>query len=209
MCGQSPQDQRDEQDETEQHCPERKLNQEQLACRRATAENDMLHRFFGLHSLACRGLDAVRLHPELNNKDGSQPIKLNADAKCKLWTGLSQRTLANRLWLERIESNLQDWLLNFWSVDCMNKTTVQMDQAGRVVLPKPLRDRFRLRGGDTLAVEVRGDAIELRPTQASGQLKRVNVVLVFTPAGPVRNEDFVAQSRDERIEDMMSGLKKD
>jgi AbrB family looped-hinge helix DNA binding protein len=90
----------------------------------------------------------------------------------------------------------------------MKENTVQIDQAGRVVLPKPLRDRFRLRGGDTLAVEVRGDAIELRPTQPLGQLKRVNGVLVFTSSGSLTNEDFVAQSRDERIEDLISDIKR-
>jgi AbrB family looped-hinge helix DNA binding protein len=99
--------------------------------------------------------------------------------------------------------------LGYGILNSMKETTVQIDQAGRVVLPKPLRDRFRLRGGDTLAVEVRGDAIELRPTQASGQLKRVNGVLVFTSAGPVTSEDFVARSRDERIDDLMGSLKKD
>jgi len=83
----------------------------------------------------------------------------------------------------------------------MKERTVQIDRAGRVVLPKPLRDRFRLRGGDTLSIEVRGDAIELRPTQAAGQLKTVNGVLVFTGAGPLASgEDFVTQSRDERID---------
>jgi len=90
----------------------------------------------------------------------------------------------------------------------MKETTVQIDQAGRMVLPKPVRDRFRLRGGDTLAIEVRGDAIELRPTRATGELKRVNGVLVFTGPGPLENgEDFVAQSREERIDDLMRDVK--
>lgn len=91
----------------------------------------------------------------------------------------------------------------------MKQTTVQIDQAGRVVLPKPLRDRFGLRGGDTLAIEVRGDAIELRPSQAAGELKRVNGVLVFTSPGELASEDFVAQSRNERIDDLTSGLETD
>jgi hypothetical protein len=85
MCCQSPQDQRDKQEETEQHGPEGKLNQKQLACRRATAENDTLHGFLGLHCLACRGLRAVGLHAESNIKDGSAPLKLNAKAKCGYW----------------------------------------------------------------------------------------------------------------------------
>ncbi|HEY3914546.1 MAG TPA: AbrB/MazE/SpoVT family DNA-binding domain-containing protein [Verrucomicrobiae bacterium] len=91
----------------------------------------------------------------------------------------------------------------------MNPTKVQIDQAGRLVLPKPLRDRFRLRGGDSLVVEVRGETIELRPIQSSGQLKRVNGILVFTPPAALANEDYVSQSRDERLDHLMSGIGND
>ena len=71
-----------------------------------------------------------------------------------------------------------------------------------------MRYRFRLRGGDVLAIEVRGDAIELRPTQAVGQLKRINGVLVFTGHGQLGSgEDFVAESRDERIDDLAREMK--
>jgi len=77
---------------------------------------------------------------------------------------------------------------------------VQIDRAGRVVLPKRLRDRFRLRGGDTLAIEVRGDAIQLRPIQGAGQLKRINGVLVFSGHHPLSaDEQLVTQSRQERL----------
>lgn len=80
---------------------------------------------------------------------------------------------------------------------------VQIDQAGRVVLPKRLRERFRLRGGDTLAIAVRGDAIEMRPVQASGQLKRVNGVLVFAGTGAIETgEDPVGESREARIDEL-------
>ena len=95
-----------------------------------------------------------------------------------------------------------------WYYVPMKETTVQIDQAGRVVLPKPLRDRFRLRRGDTLSIEVRGDAIELRPTQAVGELKRVNGVLVFTGAAPLESgQDLVTESREERIDDLIRGIK--
>jgi AbrB family looped-hinge helix DNA binding protein len=98
--------------------------------------------------------------------------------------------------------------MRYGILNSMKETIVQIDQAGRMVLPKPLRDRFRLRGGDTLAIEVRGDAIELRPTHAHGQLKRVNGVLVFTGPAPLGSgEDYVAQSRDERIDDLMRNVK--
>ena len=86
----------------------------------------------------------------------------------------------------------------------MKEATVQIDQAGRMVLPKPLRDRLHLKTGDKLAFEVKGDAIELRPSRATGQLKRVNGVLVFTGPAPLANgEDLVVESRDERINDLL------
>jgi AbrB family looped-hinge helix DNA binding protein len=86
----------------------------------------------------------------------------------------------------------------------MKAAIVQIDQAGRVVLPKLLRERFRLRGGDSLAIEVKGDAIELRPTRTIGQLARINGVLVFTGGGMLEaGGDFAGQSREERIEDLI------
>jgi len=90
----------------------------------------------------------------------------------------------------------------------MKEATVQIDQAGRVVLPKRLRERFRLRGGDTLAIEVRGDAIELRPTQASGELRRINGVLVFSGPGTLEaGRDLAAESRQERLDELTRGVK--
>jgi len=86
----------------------------------------------------------------------------------------------------------------------MTDKTIQMDYAGRVVLPKQLRERFRLRGGDSLAVAVRGNAIELRPTRAAGKLTRVNGVLVFTATDRIEPAtDLAAESREERIADLI------
>jgi len=90
----------------------------------------------------------------------------------------------------------------------MKETLIQIDQTGRVVLPKPLRDSFRLRGGDMLAVAMHGDAIELRPAQKAGQLKRINGVLVFFGPGQVGTDDLVAQSREERISELTATAKK-
>jgi AbrB family looped-hinge helix DNA binding protein len=88
----------------------------------------------------------------------------------------------------------------------MKQTTVQIDHSGRVVLPKPLRERFRLRGGDTLAIAIKGDAIELRPAPAVGELTRVNGILVYTAPGAIADEDLVAHSRDQRLNDVMGQM---
>lgn len=83
---------------------------------------------------------------------------------------------------------------------------VQIDQAGRVVLPKKLRDRFRLQGGDMLELEVKGDAIQLRPQRAKFRLERINGVLVLTgEMSMAEGRDIVSESRDERIEEIAQG----
>ena len=86
------------------------------------------------------------------------------------------------------------------------KTMVQLDTAGRVVVPKKIRERFRLQGGDTLTLEVKGDAIELRPKKPTAQLRRVNGVLVLVSDMSLPPErDLVGESRDERIDEIVQG----
>lgn len=78
---------------------------------------------------------------------------------------------------------------------------LQMDTAGRVVLPKKVRERFRLQGGDTLALEIKGDAIQLRPEQRGARLERVNGVLVLVSATFIpEGKDLVSELREERID---------
>ena len=50
----------------------------------------------------------------------------------------------------------------------MNETIV-LDKAGRIVLPKPIRDRLHLHAGAKLRVEVIGDRLEL--TQEAAEVK--------------------------------------
>jgi AbrB family looped-hinge helix DNA binding protein len=88
------------------------------------------------------------------------------------------------------------------------KETIQIDRAGRVVLPKKLRDSFRLKSGDKLAVGVRGDAIELRPAKSNVRLERVNGVLVLNGALQLpEGRDMVAEAREERIDELARAAK--
>ncbi len=52
----------------------------------------------------------------------------------------------------------------------MNETVI-LDKAGRLVLPKPIRDRLHLHAGAKLRVEVSGDRLEL--TQEAAEVKVV------------------------------------
>ena len=56
---------------------------------------------------------------------------------------------------------------------------MQIDAAGRVVLPKPVRKRFNLAAGDQLRVVVDAGGVRLEPVQPSGHLVRKGKVVVF------------------------------
>lgn len=58
-------------------------------------------------------------------------------------------------------------------------TTVKLDKAGRVVIPKPLRDALRLDSGDSLSLEAAGDQITLRPVRSGSAMRKEHGVWVF------------------------------
>ena len=58
-------------------------------------------------------------------------------------------------------------------------TTLTLDKAGRVVIPKPLRDELQLGAGDSLTLESQGDQITLRPVRGSAALRKEDGIWVF------------------------------
>ena len=58
-------------------------------------------------------------------------------------------------------------------------TTVTLDKAGRVVIPKSLRDELHLEAGDALSLESEGERVTLRPVRSASPLRREHGVWVF------------------------------
>jgi len=56
---------------------------------------------------------------------------------------------------------------------------ITLDKAGRVVLPKPLRQQMHLGAGDTLQLESEGERITLRPLRPKVLLKKEYGVWVY------------------------------
>ena len=52
------------------------------------------------------------------------------------------------------------------------KPIVSVDRAGRVVLPKRVRDKLRLEPGDQLLIDDEGEQITLRPIRPQAALKK-------------------------------------
>ena len=80
-------------------------------------------------------------------------------------------------------------------------TTVTIDRAGRVVLPKPLRDELRLEAGDSLELGLEGEQITLRPLRAKSPLRKERGIWVFHGGGTLsvsRANAMIADARESR-----------
>lgn len=65
------------------------------------------------------------------------------------------------------------------------RSQVTLDRAGRVVLPKALRDELHLSPGDTLDVTVQDDAVRLHPRRSATPLQKERGVWVFRTGEPL------------------------
>ena len=78
---------------------------------------------------------------------------------------------------------------------------LSMDRAGRVVLPKPIRERLQLEPGESLEIESFEDHIVLRPVRRHATMRKERGVLVFDTGEPVSASDvrkIIEKARDER-----------
>jgi AbrB family looped-hinge helix DNA binding protein len=74
-------------------------------------------------------------------------------------------------------------------------TRLTIDKAGRVVIPKPLREELHLEPGDSLDMESAGQQITLRPVRGTGPLSKEQGVWVFHSGQPLP-----ASATDEMLE---------
>lgn len=81
------------------------------------------------------------------------------------------------------------------------KTSI--DKAGRLVLPKPVRDRLRLQPGDELLVDDNEDLITLRPVRASVTLKKEHGIWVYQgDRSDASIPELVDELRTARLRDL-------
>jgi AbrB family looped-hinge helix DNA binding protein len=80
---------------------------------------------------------------------------------------------------------------------------VSLDKAGRVVLPKALRDEMKLEPGDSLRIESEGERITLRPVRPKAALKKEFGIWVYQ--GEPADEsipDLIEREREKRIREI-------
>jgi AbrB family looped-hinge helix DNA binding protein len=87
-------------------------------------------------------------------------------------------------------------------------TRLVIDKAGRVVIPKPLREELHLEPGDSLEMETAGEQITLRPVRGTGPMTREHGVWVFHSGQPLPASATDEMLRQIRAERDMSNLGK-
>jgi len=82
-------------------------------------------------------------------------------------------------------------------------STLTLDKAGRIVLPKPVRDELQLAPGDVLEIESTGEEITLRPLRGSAPLRKKHGLWVF------RAEERLTHADVERVRKDLRGERED
>jgi AbrB family looped-hinge helix DNA binding protein len=65
----------------------------------------------------------------------------------------------------------------------MKHDVVPIDQAGRIILPKDVRQELAIKPGDTFKVSIEGVAVTLTPNKERTGFVRKGKALVFSTAG--------------------------
>ena len=82
-------------------------------------------------------------------------------------------------------------------------TKVTLDKAGRLVLPKPLRDQLQLGPGDSLQLDSEGERIILRPIRPKATLKKEFGIWVYQGEPTDASiPDLIDRERDKRLREV-------
>ncbi len=61
--------------------------------------------------------------------------------------------------------------------------TLTIDKAGRIVIPKAVRDELNLTAGDTIELESEGECVTLRPSNPASRLIRHRGIWMYRATG--------------------------
>lgn len=77
---------------------------------------------------------------------------------------------------------------------------ITLDKAGRVVLPKPLRDQLQLSPGDSFQLDSEGERITLRPIRANAMIKKEFGIWVYQGESSADSiPDILDRERENRL----------
>ena len=79
-------------------------------------------------------------------------------------------------------------------------TQITIDSAGRVLIPKALREELHLKPGDVLELQSTGDDITIRPQRTHAVLQKERGMWVFSTGEPTSLSilDLIDEQREQR-----------
>ena len=77
--------------------------------------------------------------------------------------------------------------------------TLTLDKAGRIVIPKTVRDELNLSPGDTLEMESEGNQVTLRPAKAPSRLIQDRGIWVYRSS---KNKKMSLESANQVLRDI-------
>jgi len=77
-------------------------------------------------------------------------------------------------------------------------TTTTLDKAGRIVIPKSVRDELNLGPGDSVELETGADCVTLRPVRSLSRLRKEKGVWVFHSGERMKATEARALIREMR-----------
>ena len=87
----------------------------------------------------------------------------------------------------------------------INGMTLKIDRSGRIVVPKPLRERLGLRPDMELEVSEQPDGVLLRPVDQRPSMVKIDGLWVHqgTPQSGAAWESMIDEMREERIQSVL------
>jgi AbrB family looped-hinge helix DNA binding protein len=83
-------------------------------------------------------------------------------------------------------------------------TKLTLDRAGRVLIPKTLREELHLGPGDSLQLDSQGEQITLRPIRARALLKKEHGVWVYQGEATHGSiPDLINREREKRSRELL------
>ena len=80
-----------------------------------------------------------------------------------------------------------------------------IDKAGRIVIPKPVREELRLEAGDALELDREGEILHLRPIRSQIPLHKEHGIWVYrsvSAEADVDADSVLAAVREQRSRDL-------